>query len=37
MVVVCGPLAKAIGMNSRGNALGQGNRANATIAAAFSW
>ena len=35
MVVVCGPLARAIGMNSRGNALGQGNRANATIGRAL--
>jgi hypothetical protein len=35
MVVVCGPLAKAIGMNSQGNALGQGNRANATIGRAL--
>ena len=35
MVVVCGPLAKAVGMNSRGNALGQGNRANATIGRAL--
>ncbi|MEM8501507.1 MAG: hypothetical protein AAF542_26105 [Pseudomonadota bacterium] len=31
MVVVSGPITKAIGMNSGGNALGQGNRANATI------
>ena len=31
MVVVNGPIARAIGMNSGGNVLGQGNRANATI------
>jgi hypothetical protein len=31
VVVVNGPIAKQIGMNSGGNALGQGNRANATI------
>ena len=31
MVVVNGPIARKIGMNSRENALGQGNRANATI------
>ena len=31
LVVVNGPIAKAIGMNSGVNALGQGNRANATI------
>ncbi|MEX2489964.1 MAG: hypothetical protein WD356_10620 [Pseudomonadales bacterium] len=35
MVVVNGPLARAIGMNARGNALGQGNRANATIGRAL--
>jgi hypothetical protein len=35
MVVVCGSIAKAIGMNSQGNALGQGNRANATIGRAL--
>jgi hypothetical protein len=35
MVVVNGPIAKAIGMNSGGNALGQGNRANATIGRAL--
>jgi hypothetical protein len=35
MVVVNGPLSRAIGMNSRGNALGQGNRANATIGRAL--
>ena len=35
VVVVNGPLAKAVGMNSGGNALGQGNRANATIGRAL--
>ena len=35
MVVVCGPIARALGMNSKGNALGQGNRANATIGRAL--
>ncbi len=35
MVVVNGPVARAIGMNSGGNALGQGNRANATIGRAL--
>jgi hypothetical protein len=35
MVVVNGPIAKAIGMNSGLNALGQGNRANATIGRAL--
>ena len=35
MIVVNGPIAKAIGMNSGGNALGQGNRANATIGRAL--
>ena len=35
MVVVNGPIAKAIGMNSGGNALGQGNRANASIGRAL--
>jgi len=35
IVVVNGPIAKAIGMNSGGNALGQGNRANATIGRAL--
>jgi hypothetical protein len=32
---VNGPIARAIGMNSGGNALGQGNRANATIGRAL--
>jgi hypothetical protein len=35
LVVVSGPLADAAGMNSAGNALGQGNRANATIGRAL--
>lgn len=35
MVIVNGPITKAIGMNSGGNALGQGNRANATIGRAL--
>ena len=35
MVVVNGPIAGAIGMNSGVNALGQGNRANATIGRAL--
>jgi hypothetical protein len=35
VVIVNGPIAGAIGMNSGGNALGQGNRANATIGRAL--
>ncbi|MDJ0841196.1 MAG: thioredoxin family protein [Acidobacteriota bacterium] len=35
VVVVSGPVARAIGMNSGVNALGQGNRANATIGRAL--
>ena len=35
VVVVNGPVTKAIGMNSGVNALGQGNRANATIGRAL--
>ncbi len=35
LVVVNGPIAKAIGMNAGINALGQGNRANATIGRAL--
>jgi hypothetical protein len=35
MVIVNGPIARDIGMNSGGNALGQGNRANATIGRAL--
>ncbi len=34
-VVVSGPLAERVGMNSGGNALGQGNRANLTIGRAL--
>ena len=35
VVIVNGPVSKRIGMNSGGNALGQGNRANATIGRAL--
>ena len=35
VVIVNGPLARAVEMNSGGNALGQGNRANATIGRAL--
>jgi hypothetical protein len=35
LVMVNGPIARAIGMNSGVNALGQGNRANATIGRAL--
>jgi hypothetical protein len=35
VVVVNGPIASAIGMNSGGNAFGQGNRANASIGRAL--
>ena len=35
VVMVNGPIARAIGMNARGNAFGQGNRANATIGRAL--
>lgn len=35
VVIVNGPLAKAIGMNSGGNVFGQGSRANATIGRAL--
>jgi hypothetical protein len=35
VVIVSGPLADAVHMNSAGNALGQGNRANATIGRAL--
>ncbi len=35
IIIVNGPIAKAIGMNSGGNAFGQGNRANATIGRAL--
>ena len=33
--MVSGPVARRIGMNAKGNALGQGNRANATIGRAL--
>ena len=35
VVMVNGPIRRQIGMNARGNALGQGNRANATIGRAL--
>jgi hypothetical protein len=35
VVVVNGPIRRRIGMNSKGNALGQGNRANAAIGRAL--
>lgn len=35
VVIINGPVGKRIGMNSAGNALGQGNRANATIGRAL--
>ncbi|MEK9904358.1 MAG: hypothetical protein VW462_03835 [Rhodospirillales bacterium] len=35
LLLVNGPISRRIGMNSGGNALGQGNRANATIGRAF--
>ncbi len=35
MIVVNGPIAKAIGMNSAGNVLGQGNRANVSVVKTF--
>jgi hypothetical protein len=35
VLVVNGPIRRLIGMNARGNALGQGNRANATIGRAL--
>jgi hypothetical protein len=35
VIVVSGPLSDRVGMNSSGNALGQGNRANATIGRAL--
>ena len=35
VIVVNGPITRSIGMNSGGNALGQGNRANATIGRAL--
>jgi hypothetical protein len=36
LIIVSGPLADEVGMNSAGNALGQGNRANATIGRALA-
>ena len=36
VLVVNGPVRRRISMNSRGNALGQGNRANATIGSRFA-
>ena len=35
VLIVNGPIRKAIGMNSGGNVLGQGNRANLTIGRAL--
>jgi hypothetical protein len=35
VIIVNGPITRAIGMNAGGNALGQGNRANATIGRAL--
>ncbi len=35
LIVASGPLADKVGMNSAGNALGQGNRANATVGRAL--
>jgi len=35
VVIINGPIARRIGMNSAGNVLGQGNRANATIGRAL--
>ena len=35
LVIVSGPYAEEAGMNARGNALGQGNRANSTIGRAL--
>lgn len=35
LVIVNGPIAREIGMNSEGNVLGQGNRANSTIGRAL--
>ena len=35
MVIVNGKIRKTIGMNWKGNVLGQGNRANATIGRAL--
>jgi hypothetical protein len=35
VLIVNGPLARRVGMNAKGNAMGQGNRANATIGRAL--
>ena len=35
LVIVNGPIAREIGMNAKGNVLGQGNRANSTIGRAL--
>jgi hypothetical protein len=35
LIIVNGPIAREIGMNSQGNVLGQGNRANSTIGRAL--
>ena len=35
IVIVNGPVRRAIGMNAKGNVLGQGNRANATVGRAL--
>src|SRR5579883_2774054 len=35
VIMVNGPIARAIGMNAKGNVFGQGNRANATIGRAL--
>ena len=35
VIMVSGPIARSIGMNSKGNVFGQGNRANATIGRAL--
>ena len=35
LIIVNGPIVKALGLNARGNVFGQGNRANATIGRAL--
>jgi hypothetical protein len=35
VLIINGPLARRVGMNAKGNAMGQGNRANATIGRAL--
>jgi hypothetical protein len=37
VIIVNGPIRRALGMNSAGNVLGQGNRANITSGAPNSW